>query len=703
MARRNTNDPNINFLEEASVPPQNVVDLRTLRAAPQPAKPAKKQRLTNNAIHPKAMAMRFLLVAVLLVIPIAAFQFAHKASSVKGTVLGSSTQAYSSLIQAGIAMQQLDGQLAQKDFADAAAAFAQARKDVNSISSAIDNLRAILPAAGQLKSGRSLLAAGESMAVAGEHLSTMAAPLLAADQQNQPNFPAFLHAAQQNLDPAADSLDQAVQALQDVKPSDLPDQYRSKLQGLTTALPQLSGSVSRFRDTILVVLDLLGASQPKRYLVLLQNNTELRPTGGFIGSVALIDVADGAITKLEVPGGGSYDYQGQLKAHIISPEPLHIVNPAWYLQDANWWPDFPTSAQKIMWFYEKSGGPTVDGVLTLTPDVVVALLQQTGPVELKDPYNITINADNFLSQVQQSTTAQTDKPKQMIADLLPVLLDRLFRDANMDRLALLGTFETALQQKQMLFYFPDAGQEDRIVRLGWGGEIKATDSDYLSVIDTNIGGGKTDGVIDETVEHHATINTDGTVDVAVTIKRTHFGSPDDPLTATRNVDYVRVYVPKGSTLQKVEGFETIDPKRFQAPDSSLVPDETVQHIEGGAVIDAATGTWVGEEFGKTVFANWMGVAPGETAIATIAYRLPFKVQVHKSWFSTQPAKYSVLFQKQPGAKTRQLVSTIAYPRNYILRWLSPDDPATTTKTSGNIITTTSLDTDKLVGLVLDAK
>ncbi len=703
MAKRNSNDPHIDFLNGANVPPQNVVDLRSLRAAPPSEAPKGKAALTD-AIHPRAMALRFLLFAVLLVVPVAGFQFANRTGNVKGKVLGASSRAYGSLVQAGIAMQQLDAQLAREDFAEAAASFAQGRRDVSSVSSAIDSFRAILPAAGRLKAGRSLLTAGENVAIAGEHLSAMAAPLLTQTEGQEPTtFPAFLHAAGDHLDPAADALDKAVYALQDVRPNDLPEEYRPTFQSLATALPQLSGSVSRFRDTIHVVLGLLGARRPQRYLVLLQNNTELRPTGGFIGSVALLDVADGAITKLEVPGGGSYDYQGQLKMRVISPEPLHIVNPAWYLQDANWWPDFPTSAKKIMWFYEKSGGPTVDGVLTMTPDVVVALLKQTGPVEMKEPYNIVITSDNFLEQVQAPVPEHSDRPKQMIADLLPLVLNRVFQETNTDRLALLGVFETALQEKHMLFYFPDREQEDRITRLGWGGELKTTDGDYLSVVDTNIGGGKTDGVIDETIEHRSIINADGTVDDTVTIKRTHFGSSEDPLTGTRNVDYVRVYVPKGSTLTSVEGFERIDPKRFQAPEEGYVPDETVQQIEGDAIIDEKTGTRIGEEFGKTVFANWIGVAPGETAIATLTYRLPFTVKAQRTLFSAKPAKYSILFQKQPGAKTRQLVSSIFYPKENILRWLSPDDSAMTTKTAENILTTADLATDKLIGIVLDAK
>ena len=67
---------------------------------------------------------------------------------------------------------------------------------------------------------------------------------------------------------------------------------------------------------------LLGRDSWKRYLVLFQNNTEIRATGGFIGSFALLDIDRGKIKQLEIPKGGSYDLQGQLKVNISSPTPI---------------------------------------------------------------------------------------------------------------------------------------------------------------------------------------------------------------------------------------------------------------------------------------------------------------------------------------------------------------------------------------------
>jgi len=78
---------------------------------------------------------------------------------------------------------------------------------------------------------------------------------------------------------------------------------------------------------------------------------------------------------MEVPSGGGYDTEAGLTEFIAAPEPLHLVDPLWHFWDANWWPDWEKSAKKLMWFYEKSDGPTVDGVISITPTVIEKIIR----------------------------------------------------------------------------------------------------------------------------------------------------------------------------------------------------------------------------------------------------------------------------------------------------------------------------------------
>lgn len=684
------------------VPEGNIVDLRPVSPPPPPSAPKPPVLRRMQLPSPSRAALTFLGVALILVLPMAGLGIWNAFHATKGKVLGASTEAYEALANAKDAAERLDLRLAEQEFNRAAEGFRAARSDIGQFETVASALATVLPAAGTVRSGTALLKAGEAMAEAGRRFTAIVEPLLTAEQQGAINFPDFLGRANEHLDPALNATAAALAALRGVDASDVPSEYRSSILSLQQALPRLQAALTRFRDQTAVVLDLLGSHRAQRYLVLLQDNLELRPTGGFLGSLALVDVTNGNVTKLTAPGGGSYDFKGQLKDRYVSPEPLHLVNPDWQLQDTNWWPDFPTSAQTTLRFFESSGGPSVDGVIAMTPDLVLDLLRETGPVDLPGEPVTTVTAENFFATVFAAEAANEERPKQILADLLPVMLDRLFLTASTDKVALLTTFQRALTEKHLLFFFPDAERQAPVARLHWDGAVEAAPYDYLQVVDTNIGGGKTDGVIDETISHHATISADGTVDVTMTITRVHGGMPSDPLYGKTNTDYVRVYVPKGSVLTAAEGFSRIDPKRSLLPDPSGTTAPFLAEIEGRPVIDEQTGMRVSEEFGKTVFANWLEVQAGSTARATLTYRLPFRVLAKRTLFKRTAGEYSLFVQKQAGANRRFLIHQLDAPAAYALRWVGPESSAAATGENG-LQWSQPLTTDTLFGAIFDPR
>jgi len=96
----------------------------------------------------------------------------------------------------------------------------------------------------------------------------------------------------------------------------------------------------------------------------------------------LLTIDQGAIKSLFVDG--IFNVDGQLHEKIIPPRPIQKISTAWSMHDANWFADFPTSAQKIQWFYEKTGGPTTDGIISLTPTLIERLLGLTGPIPMPE-------------------------------------------------------------------------------------------------------------------------------------------------------------------------------------------------------------------------------------------------------------------------------------------------------------------------------
>lgn len=685
----------VDFLK---VPDENVLDLRVPHEET-PKDPPRRPHARGGAVGKTA---KFLLIAILISLPVIGTALWQHLRSIEGKVLGASADAYGTLREAGQAITDVDTALAERNFEKAAASFREARQTLDGFRFALNGLTETLPGVSKVKSGRALLAAGEALAQAGAEFSSIAEPLIAPEDDRTQDFAHTLALVQQKLPLALDHVDEAIQNLHKVSAKDVPDALRPQFVRIRETLPSMKDGIKKIRNSVNVLYEMVGGKRAQRYLVLFQNNLELRPTGGFIGSLALIDVTDGKVTKLEVPGGGAYDLKGQLTEKVIAPEPLHLVNPHWQLQDANWWPDFPTSAKKIMWFYEKSGGPTVDGVVALTPDVIMDLLEKSGPIDMQEQYGTNITSENLITETTQAKEDSPDRPKQIIADLVPRVLDRLFTDPSIDQLSVLAVLERAVGEKQLLLYFPERDREEAILTLGWGGAVAPGARDSLLVVDTNIGGGKTDGAIDERIGHEATIAADGSIVDTVTLTRTHHGTLGDQMTGVRNIDFVRFYVPKGSTLLSADGFERIDPKRFQAPEPDYKADPDIERIEGRPVIDELSQTRISDELGFTVFANWMGVGPGETATARITYRLPFQLEMGSSLFSGGSDDYSVLVQKQAGVSGRFLTSEIHFPPEWALTWVTPEN-SNTQQSHGLVQYSSPLDTDQLLGIILSTK
>jgi uncharacterized protein YidB (DUF937 family) len=155
--------------------------------------------------------------------------------------------------------------------------------------------------------------------------------------------------------------------------------------------------------------------------------------------------------------------------------------------------------------------------------------------------------------------------------------------------------------------------------------------------------------------------------VTLRITRQHHGNPDDPWTNRTNVDYLRVYVPEGSELLSASGWTAIGNERFQEPSSQASLDDRIRELEN-STYNAQMNTWVGTQFGKTVFSNWIEVPVGGQREIELSYRLPFQL-------TEKTSRYSLLVQAQPGAANRQLSSQVSFPESRQPTWMEPSGSA----------------------------
>lgn len=662
--------------------------------------PRKKKKKTL-----RYSALVFLAVAFLT----GGFFYFQKGLVTQKRVLGVSRDAYDNVNSAIEGAKSQNFALSADKFKSAYEDFSQMAESLEGLGKGVIDISRFVPGASKLSSGYYLTQAGRNLSLAGEKISQVGGNFeelknkATKGENSEVSVLEIFKALERDLSEIDGYLTEAQVNLDKVKIEDLPSENQAEISSLKAKLPVINDLVKNFFDNSHIVADFLGANGARKYLFLFQNNQEMRPTGGFIGSYGVLDI-DGSGRVRNFFIDGIFNPDGQLLDKVAPPKPIQKISVAWSLHDSNWFPDFPLSAQKAMLFYEKTGGPTVDGVITLTPTVIQKLFDITGPIEMPE-YGVTLTKENFIQNIQYEVEIDYDKeenrPKKILSDLAPIILDRISqtRDAG-TILAAMDILNEALKEKHILLYFSNSELQSIISDLGWSGEVLAAEDDYLSVINTNVNGFKTDGIVKEKISHEVKIHSNGEIIDTVAINRKHLGGNTDYEWWNKvSADYMRVYVPEGAELLAVEGQTreiNEDVVDYQSLNYEFDPD--VKNEESRMRIDSKTGTRVYNEKGKTVFANWVYVSPQEEVTIKYRYKLPFK-------YDGEIKSYSLLTQKQSGSLGSEFELSFNYPKDWSLNWQNEEfqDCNSEEDNMKKICFSGDLKTDKFLGAVFSEK
>lgn len=641
-------------------------------------------------------APRVAVLVLLLAIPLPSVAYYRHLLESGRQAVKESTAGFLALQTSTVAAFHSDIQRAETELTRALGAFAQARR-------ILDNEHAWLRAAVEhipligdgIESRERLLASGEHIALGNTYLLKGVEAVHAASEKPLTERLRILgpHMVGARAEYRAASL-----ALARVRTAAIPVEHQQLFEDFRLAFTALGDDVEDVSELLGTLDVVFGGDSFRRYLIVFQNPHELRPTGGFLGSYAILDIQKGKVLRWEIPPGGTYDLQGQLTAYVKPPAPLQLVNSRWEFQDANWFPDFSASAAKIAWFYERGRGTTVDGVIAVNAPILERLLRIVGPVNLYSR-QIELDAETAIAalqtEVENGAEKASDRPKAVLADAAEELFTKLAAPTPLDALRLLVELHDALDEKDIQVYFTDPRGEDVARQYGWSGEMLTTapPQDYIAVIHTNLQGQKSDAKILQAVEHQTVVESDGSVVDTVVIRRTHGGSPGEAFYGAPNWSYVRAYVPEGAELLDAGGFQFPPEDAFHAPESWYEDDATVARLELEDGMHDKTGTRITREFGKTAFGNWVLTLPGETSVIFFTYRLPFSVLTGE-----QLSRYELVAQKQSGA-AGTFSSSVIYPEGWTPIWKS-DDAMDLALNGASVVV--PFDRDRVFGLILKA-
>lgn len=357
----------------------------------------------------------------------------------------------------------------------------------------------------------------------------------------------------------------------------------------------------------------------RTFLVLLQNNYEIRPGGGFLGQYAIVKVKNGAVTSTKFEDANLLDQR--IDAKVTPPAALtrKLQIKKWKFRDSNFSPDYPTNVEKALYFYRLAGGGSgeqFDGVIAINADVFNHVLELTGPIT-PSGYNTTFTKDDGARKLEEvvekaylgeNVSAEAKQARKNIMKVLTAeLSDKLMTLGNIPRIAELGLEE--LRNKNVMVWIRDEAIQKKIAEVKWDGAVNQTwNKDYLMFVDANLGGLKTDYHVYRGIDYTVDFTTGGKP-FATAVYTYNNKAPRADWQTTDYHTFVRLYVPKGSVYKE----------RF--------------------MINAVTN---GEELGHYFMGGYVDAEIGQGDVTTtLKYELPDTIK---------PENYELMIQKQSGIK-----------------------------------------------------
>lgn len=565
----------------------------------------------------------------------------------KNSIVQSGNSAVINLEEAETNLGGLDIAKALSSFSNAYDNFSKTEDSLNFMGSYLGGLIAEIPGNSQYRSARNLAEAGKLFSKAGKSLASALVSVSKTGTILNPsnNNASLVTNLKTALIASQSDIHKAASLLADIDASVIPEDKKTSFDEFQKKISEILKLTDDGVEYARFFENLIAMNGSKKYLILFENPSELRPTGGFPGSYGILDFKNGKLEQFKVDD--VYNLDGQLKENIIPPKELQHITPTWGMRDANWFIDFPTSARKIMEFFKKEAGHNVDGVITFSPVIVGKILEVIGPIELSD-YGLTLNSENFMQEIQAEVEYGPNRtqPKSILVDLAPKLLEKIYLSDSSKWLKIFNILLSSPENKDVLMYFNDLSLESFILEHGFSGKVKdiSDEEDYLMATISNIKGSKTDAVTD-TVMKLLVSYEGGVIKHKLVITRKHNGGSEKYGFYNRaNPAYIRILVPEDAKLINIDNNDQINPKPLiNYAKSDFVKDDDLSRLEAGYKFDEGSGVTTYDESGKKGFGFWLVVDPGETKTVELNYETPAR-NVDKA--------YQLYVQKQPGLQLK---------------------------------------------------
>lgn len=312
---------------------------------------------------------------------------------------------------------------------------------------------------------------------------------------------------------------------------------------------------TRFADSLAGIAsqvpELLGSKGESHFVLLFLNNYELRPGGGFIGSVGFITLKNYTLTKFEVQD--VYEIDGQITRHYqphIAVE-KYLNQPNEYLRDSNFSPNFTDNVEKALNYlamvppYNKR----YVGAIGMTTSAFEDLLRITGPIELSD-FQTTISDNNFFTTTQERIETAFFPGSKQKRSLLTALGNAVRQKIeDVPPLDLLWYVQRSITTKKLVLFSRDPKLQQILSNAQATGEQQPRYPNWILPVDANVGVNKLNRVVRKTMGLEIVQTPRSTIQ---TIRSAYFNPPTQKGKRPEIFkNYFQLYVPSQSKLMNV--------------------------------------------------------------------------------------------------------------------------------------------------------
>lgn len=416
-----------------------------------------------------------------------------------------------------------------------------------------------------------------------------------------------LVAAQPELASSASALEAALTHATQIRTTQTVSQVDSAVAKLVSVLQKAGEQVSAADNTVRLLPGMFGADGPKNYVLLFQNNAELRAGGGIPGAVALLHAENGRLSLLNQVSGSSFPQAPSSVLPLpVETRGLYGEITGQYMQDVTLTPQFPLSAQLARELWRSRYGVTVDGVVSIDPVALSYLLSATGPIQL--PTGDTLTSANAVKLLLSDAYAQYPSVVQKDAFFAQAAMAVFHKisSGEFDPRAMIAALSHAGSERRVLLWSADPDQEKILAATTLSGTLPTSirTRPAFGVYLNDATGAKMDYYLDvHTAVGQAVCRRDGRATWTVKVTLTNTA----PATASTTLP---AYVTGGGAYGVAPG--NVRTSVFvYAPPGSL--------FAGSATSGAPAPVHSATDSGYTVGTFETELAPGQTSVVTLSF------------------------------------------------------------------------------------